>query len=155
MKIDNPALLRSLRGPGLCEVCGKPCRRREVAHVRAKGLGGGHRLDVPLNCVSCGEGLWGTGECFCHAAEHYTGGDVLLRIVAKREGVAPEEVKHALDVLDRIPKDASQAQLERELDGVPATVARLVCRELATVLDYWRKIEPLPEWDACKTEPPF
>jgi len=88
--IDEP-MLDLFRGPGRCEGCGKPCRRREPHHIKKRGLGGGSRLDIPINLIALGSAF----DCACHIkAEAGTLPKAkLLEIVAGREGRTPEQVE--------------------------------------------------------------
>lgn len=97
MIVIDEALLDQFRGPGRCEFCGALVKRREAAHVLARGMGGGSRLDVRENLVAlCGP--W-DGACHLksHQGQHPTTQD-LLEVVAKREQ------KTAAEILDYLWK---------------------------------------------------
>lgn len=89
MIVKNPAILAEFRGPGRCEYCRQLCHR-EAHHLFRRGLGGGNRLDVRINLA----GLCQT----CHWME--TAGHIsraaMLEIVAKREGIEPEELENRI-----------------------------------------------------------
>lgn len=83
MIVKNEKLLKSMRESGLCEWCGVWCERREPHHIHARGMGGGSRLDIPINLVSLGT----AGDCSCHAGAQRGNPpkDILLAIAAERE----------------------------------------------------------------------
>lgn len=142
MRIVNEPLLASLRTPGRCEWCKRPCRAREVAHIRAKGLGSGGRYDVRINLVSLGIGLWsGEAACHCHS-EHHAGHEPtridLLAVVAAREDVMQDEIEAVMDLLARLPKRPRQAQIDAGLEELTGSAQRLWHRT-------WREIP-----DECK-----
>lgn len=159
MKIESPLTLARFRSPGRCEFCQQP-GQREAAHVLSAGAG---RMDIGINLVSLGLGPWawaygGRSVCCCHVQNHQgkppTRED-LLEIVARRESVAVGDLEAALYLIRRLPNGARRDQVIRELSSVSEEARRLVVRELAAIPDYWRRIEPLPGWDASKVEPPF
>jgi hypothetical protein len=99
VKVVDPKLLDTFRGAGACSWCNRWCRYRHAAHVFARGMGGGGRLDVALNLVSlCPE---------CHL-EHHDGRRPLrcdlLAVVAAREGMLQGEVEAQLHRLRRQAK---------------------------------------------------
>ncbi len=86
MIVENELLLAEYRLPGPCDFCGKLCRVREPCHAIAKGMGGGRRMDVPLNLLAGGSSR--TFECGCHRRQHDTGTPSrleMLKIAADRE----------------------------------------------------------------------
>lgn len=88
---------------GRCELCGRPCRSLEVHHLIPRGIGGGKRLDHPLNLIALG-GPW---DCACHhkAENGKIARDELVKRIAQREKVAPEMVLPRLWALIRLPKE--------------------------------------------------
>lgn len=159
MKIESPLTLARFRSPGRCEYCSAP-GQREAAHVFSAGAG---RMDIDINLVSLGLGPWawaygGLSSCQCHVQNHNNKPptrDDLLEIVARRESVAVVDLEAALYLIRRLPNGARRDQVIRELSEVSEECRRLVVRELRGIPDYWRRIEPLPGFDACKVEPPF
>jgi hypothetical protein len=114
--ISSPKMLKKCRGPGPCSWCGKPCRRREAAHVIACGHGGGRRLDVSCNLVSLGLGFWASrGECTCHQ-DHHSGDRPLrcdlLDLVAARENILQGDVEAVLYLILRLDGKASRDRIE-------------------------------------------
>ena len=85
-RIDDDLLneLRNLR----CEICGHS-PPSQVHHLMSRGMGGGSRVDHPLNLISvCG---------YCHAAIHNGKilGKVCMAVVALREGKTLDEMYDA------------------------------------------------------------
>jgi hypothetical protein len=84
---DEDALDRFRQGP--CEFCGRR-GRCHPHHLTSRGFGGGLRFDVPLNLMSL---------CPAHH-QAFHDGDIdrseLIAIVAKREGLTPEQWWEAL-----------------------------------------------------------
>lgn len=110
MKIIDEPLLDLFRAPGPCERCLRPQPRREPHHVRAKGMGGGSRLDVRINLVA-----------LCTACHRFIQGNRqreagILAIIAEREGTTPEAIHEEIDRLLRLPKGYP---LDREQDVAP------------------------------------
>lgn len=103
MRIKDEKLLNEFRGPGLCELCDRWCNDREPHHVYRRGCGGGTRLDVRINLVAVGK----FPACRCHLLVHE--GKItqehVLRIVAEREGMTPDEVQQEIWDLVRKPKE--------------------------------------------------
>ena len=97
MKIIDDVLLLAFRLKGICEWC----KRRggvDPHHLFARGLGGGHRLDIEINLIS----LCRT----CHDAVHM--GSImrcdLLAIVARRERMTQDAILDAIRDLKRAPR---------------------------------------------------
>ena len=108
MIVINEPLLAEL---GRAVVCGY-CRRAmhcHVHHVWAKGLGGGHRLDVRVNLIPlC---VW------CHR-KHHDGNlarQDLILMVAQRENTTYQAIIDVIAWLKRLPKDATEERAMREL----------------------------------------
>ncbi len=96
--ITNEAVLDLFRTSGPCEYCGRWCERRDPHHARAKGLGGGSRLDLPINLISL---------CRKHHDEAHAGNiprHVILALIAVRERKWPEEIEAEIHLLLRTPK---------------------------------------------------
>lgn len=87
MIIKDEKVLDLFRGPGVCEWCMRFRYSRDAAHIFARGLGGGHRLDVLENLVS----LCRDCHQVSHAGKSPTRKD-MLALVCKREGVTYEQV---------------------------------------------------------------
>lgn len=106
MIVNNPELRRRMReGRRSCEYCHKPFgpgRSGEVAHVFARGLGGG--IDIPANLLVLG----GPFQCACHSKNHSgkePNRDDLLRVVSAREGCSALTIMEAIYRLRRAPRD--------------------------------------------------
>ncbi len=119
MRIKNPKLLAEFKQHLRCEMCRRPCPDgTDPAHCRSRGAGGG---DWRTNLVSlCRE---------CHSWSHSTPTN-LLRISAAREGVRMCDAKEAADILIRLPKSATDEQVDEELVGIKPSVRLIVCCEL-------------------------
>ena len=93
--ITDEALLAEFRGR-TCEFCKK--QRGVPHHARAKGIGGGARLDHRYNiAVAC---VW------CHSKIHagQISFDEVLAVIAKREGREPDDIRCEIWRLLREPK---------------------------------------------------
>ena len=83
MIVINEKVLDRFRRASRCEFCGE-MRSTEPAHIIARGLGGGSRLDIALNLVAL--------DRKCHTNSHATGVPSrldMLGAVVRREGLAP------------------------------------------------------------------
>lgn len=142
MRIEDEAVLREMRGPGCCEWCGAYGPHREAAHILASGLGGGHRLDIPLNLVSLGIGGWVgyAAVCVCHNDSHNgkrpTTED-LLTISGKKVGATGEEVKAVLWMLKRLPKSPTAADILREMEVLSEREKALALRTIDAALKHF------------------
>lgn len=98
MKVIDPALLDEFRSRGVCELCNRPGSDPDHWFF-ARGMGAGGQLDVPENLLTlCRR---------CHDLRHQEGRpskEVLLLIVARREGKSVEEVEQTLYELRRRKK---------------------------------------------------
>ncbi len=131
MKIEDDDLLKRFALPGKCENCGKFCKRREGAHLVAKGMGGGRRVDVPFNLLSFGSSL--LMLCPCHTASHQEGNPSyakMLDMIAKREGEDSDDIERAIWFILRTPKDLSACRIEESMKELPVGARSLVRREL-------------------------
>lgn len=99
MKIIDEALLDEFRQSGYCEWCGRWFVRLDAAHVFARGMGGGGRLDVRVNLL----GLCRRDHDLHHAGHKPTRDD-LIALIAKREGLTPEAVVAEITRLRNLPK---------------------------------------------------
>lgn len=106
MIVVNETLLDEFRGPGPCEWCGKPCKRREPHHLWARGIGGGSRMDIRINLIALGHSE--TFQCGCHKRIHAGGLDrhQMIEVVAKRERTDPDLIQAVVWLLCRTPKGA-------------------------------------------------
>lgn len=131
MTIDDPRLLSEFRTPGKCEWCGKWCRVREPAHLWAKGMGGGARLDIRINLIALGSTL--AFECTCHT-DHHAGHrpirEDLLAVVANREKTRQDTIEEAIWSLRRLPNRAPQRLIDAELRSLPEAARKLVVQVL-------------------------
>jgi hypothetical protein len=106
--IKDEAMLARFRGCGPCEVC----RRVDVRHPhhtwRARGLGGGHRIDHPFNLLACCPG--------CHDSIH--AGRIpkaeLMAIIARRERKSVPEIEAELRRLWQAP---SPVKARKRVEG--------------------------------------
>jgi HNH endonuclease len=102
--IDEP-LLGYFRSKRVCELCRQPPRegeRLQPHHVHARGMGGGSRLDTPLNLLAlCGR---------CHSLVHQSTDEKLRcrEVVAYREGLLVAQVEEAIWRLLRRSKEHQQ-----------------------------------------------
>lgn len=97
MRIVDEQLLEEFRH-GPCCWCGKR-GPTDAAHVFARGMGGGSRLDVRINlCSLCRACHW-----FSHSGHRPLRCD-LLALVAAREGLQQAEIEREIFRLLREPK---------------------------------------------------
>lgn len=104
MRIINEALLIDFRLLGRCEHCRKPLPVLEAAHLFTRGMGGGSRLDIPINL---------NGLCrVCHQMHH--DGNLprahLLEVIAQREQVTVDQIEREIFRLQRLDKDSPEAR---------------------------------------------
>lgn len=136
MIIANERLLEEFRTPGKCEWCGRACRVREPHHWRAKGFGGGFRLDVRINLIGLGSTL--AFECQCHRMVE--DGNIerfaMLAVIAARERVLQADIEAVLWLLARLPKAATTARVEAELVRLNDSERALATRTLAEALQW-------------------
>ncbi len=114
MKIISEATLKLFRGLHRCEWC-RGLWHCDAAHVFGRGVGGGFRLDVPINLVSLCRP--------CHDAHHAgrepTRSD-LLAIVAARHNLLQPVVEEALKLLRRLDKLDSRMVYAMSMVGCKA-----------------------------------
>lgn len=102
-KVIDEALLATYRLKTHCELCGTRLRYpAHPHHVRAKGMGGGGRLDIAINLIALG-GPW-EKDCNCHGRLHDGNipREAVLEVVARREGLSVEELNQKLDEARRV-----------------------------------------------------
>ncbi len=106
MRVPDNKILREFRQPGPCLFCKRWCRWPECAHIEARGMGSGSRLDLRINLCRLG-GAW---ECNCHGA-HHAGREPtreqLFALVAARENCHQDAIRAALRDIRRLPRWAS------------------------------------------------
>jgi hypothetical protein len=119
MIVKNEKLLATFRGPGQCEMCGKS-GFKVPHHIKPKGHGGGSRLDIRINLIS----LLDDFDCSCHSDWHdgrgkdwEKGKPGFLAVVAAREDCLQGEITECINLLLRLPKDATTERVKRELVG--------------------------------------
>ncbi len=108
MQVLNPDLLKSLRLPGLCEMCRRPCKMRCAHHVFCKGAG---QVDSMLNLVQVA--MSPHDGCDCHGRHHHLGNPSrhdFMRIVSKREGVPLELIAETIPAVIAVPPRLSRTQ---------------------------------------------
>ena len=119
MRIPYPDLLKLFRTEGECEVCERPCLVREPHHIRARGVGDVHRLDIRINLIALGSSRPGLG-CDCHERVHTWPGvsvdaktRLLLEKVAEREGdVIWHEIPELIWRIEALPQTTTEDELE-------------------------------------------
>lgn len=102
MKIVCEPLLNVFRQIGVCSWCGN-AGRTEVAHIVARGMGGGSRLDIPVNLVSLGAAF----SCRCHAKSHEGERPLtvdLLAVIAARYEVSQKDIDHEIKLAQGLGK---------------------------------------------------
>lgn len=102
MNVPNPDYLKSLRIPGLCEHCRRPCRMRCGAHIFSVGAG---RVDHPINIVQVG--MDAVHDCDCHHRSHSgrsPSREDFLRIASKREGVSVNHITETVSAVRACPR---------------------------------------------------
>lgn len=107
MRIVDESVLAAFRSALRCGYCGLWLRHRaHPHHLRAKGLGGGSRIDHPWNLIALG-GEW---DCGCHL-QHHAGHEPLychlLAKVAAREGVLQHQIEDWISLVLRLPKGSA------------------------------------------------
>lgn len=92
---DDDCLENYRHGP--CEWCGKR-GRTDPHHLTCRGIGGGHRLDIPENmlalCRSCHD--------LVHAGKIKR--DEMVAVVARRQKTTPEAIMEHIYLLRRTKK---------------------------------------------------
>ncbi len=102
MKIVSEKTLKEFRSKSFCEWCEKPAGQKKLDPHHAiykTGMGGGSRMDLSLNLLSC--------HRLCHHKIEDTGAEAnrkCLLIISKREGETPDDVLAVLQLLWRLPK---------------------------------------------------
>lgn len=130
MKIIDKELLRQYRTPGRCEFCKRYCRVREPHHLEATGMGGGKRLDIPCNLIALGSSLG--FQCTCHHDLHvgHISPEDMLAVVAVREGVMQDSILAVRWFLMRLPKDATDGEIEYASSELTDEAKALLWRSL-------------------------
>ncbi len=102
MKIIDKPLLRRFAGPGVCEHCKRKVSSRDPHHLFGRGMGGGRRFDIPLNLISLCSAFSGGENCHAryHAGQILR--EMLLAIVAKREGCLQSDIEAEIWRLRRL-----------------------------------------------------
>jgi hypothetical protein len=101
MILKDTNLLRQFHERTKCEFCGRSGEHMEAHHFWFfRGIGGGSRLDHRYNLIALCRGWDEYGRYWsCHEAAQ--GGliprNMLLEIVARREGVTPEAIVAELE----------------------------------------------------------
>lgn len=99
MKVIDDALLREIAEFGWCEKCQKRYPSGvDPAHIVARGMGGGSRVDVRENVI---------GLCRQHHSEHHNGKisqDEMWAMAARRLGKTVDECKAKVYLILRTPK---------------------------------------------------
>jgi hypothetical protein len=128
MKICNPSLLKSMRTPGPCELCGVYCTKREIHHLLSKTP----RVEIRCSLISVGCSTSATAwfKCQCHYAIH--SGRIpredVLWAVAKREGVLRGDIEDLFRFIRRLVKP-TPSELEESLRSLKPAVETLARKE--------------------------
>lgn len=125
MKILNPLLRRSFAEPGLCELCGKSCTRREGHHLWTCTP----EITIRINLISVGSSQY--FQCRCHSLAHNgkIPRNAVIERVAMRERCCPEDLVIVMEFLRRTIKP-TRTQLEAALSSLPVGAFILAKREL-------------------------
>lgn len=131
MKIISEKTLDLYRGPGRCQFCGNSCSKREPHHLRAKGLGSGKRIDIPINLIALGSTP--LFQCSCHTK--IGDGNIkaanVLAIVAQRECTLSNTITEVMDFIIRLPKGMTEIAILNEVMELPPKLRRLALDQLA------------------------
>jgi hypothetical protein len=103
MIVKDEKMLAFFRGSGPCESCGKHCENLAPHHWKPRGMGGGSRLDIPINLISLGSDY----DCPCHwrAQNNARFNNDLLVIIARREGRTAADIVSEINLRLRTHKD--------------------------------------------------
>lgn len=130
MIVKNESLLDEFRTAGYCECCGKKCRRREPAHLFAKGIGGGSRQDMRINLIALGSTL---GMCCpCHTKSHADGGVLNLQfieIISERDGESKDDILSVMYLIRRLSKP-TKSEIEEAVESLHESAKQLAIKEL-------------------------
>ena len=100
MVIKDQNLLLAFKLAPRCEWCGQR-GYLQAHHLFTRGMGGGGRLDVPINLVSL---------CVCCHRLHHDGHEPLtldlLGVVARREGTTQDAIRAEIQRLRRLDRHA-------------------------------------------------
>ena len=131
MRIEDEALFDLFRGPGACDVCGAPVRRREPHHIIHRGRA---RLDLRWNILGvCAFPEGNNCHYRIHAATMTIEGQRLTRedlfvLVSLREGVAIDDIEPVLWCLARLPRGCRPWEFDRETAGLTPVQREWVVR---------------------------
>lgn len=139
MTVHDDKLLARLRGLRVCEVCRQSVISTDPAHIKAKGLGGGHRIDLPQNVVAACR--------MCHRSQHdgHIPLDRFREAVCRREGGTVAQVKEYVDFVDALPKGSAVPPFPLPAEEPAMQDAPTSCPQLTKALDAL-----LPKDDAGK-----
>jgi hypothetical protein len=132
MKITNRKLLKQMRTPGYCELCGFFMAKRQPHHLW-------HRtpeITIRINTISLGAMITlpdGRERflCRCHRMIHDGGipANRVLSIVALREKCQPEEIIEVMNLFRRLVKPTPR-QLEVGLQELSVGARLIAMREI-------------------------
>ena len=127
MTLTDKKLLAEFAQLKFCELCRRPAIDLETHHAASfRGMGGATRLDIRWNLIRlCGRF---TNDCHDKAQRGTSGyrkADICA-VIAKREGCQADDIVNAVYVVRRFRNDATDAVIERQLDGQSEAVKRLV-----------------------------
>lgn len=132
MIIENEKLLQSFREATRCELCGSPTPQgADPHHLMTRGAG---RVDIPGNLASL-------DRC-CHMTVHAKDqiASELKQIVAKREGVPWDVIEESVWFFRRLPRDPTDEQIAKQLEGVDEPFRKLV-RKALEEMGRWQSSE--------------
>lgn len=128
MIVKNQKLLDEHKQVGRCLWCNRYFSSLDPAHIFARGMGGGGRLDLRINvCSLC-------RECHTfHHSGHEPTRESLLAMVAKREACLQDDVERVIHLYLRLPKGITD-EWAREVFAM-----ELSNRSLAIALREWEE----------------
>lgn len=127
----NELVYEPIEPIALCEYCGRP-GYTEVHHIKTRGSGG---KDIPLNKIRL---------CSDHhraAQEYKIDRLVLVQIVAKREGVTPEEVCRAIEI--PVPDKFPPLPEKKQEPGIEELIQAYISLEEQERESKWAKAQLL------------
>lgn len=149
MRIIDEDCLRSFRGPGVCEYCGKRVRKRHPHHLHTRGAG---RIDAAINLVSLCETFAGGDNCHDRVHNGAIDKAELLDIVARREGMSVDAIVEMIYAIRQTPKPLS-ADVRAPKRKKPASawakkageLRRAAARAAYQRAKAWKKAKQIPK----------
>lgn len=125
MNIVEGDFLRSCRGEGYCQYCGRFCPTREAHHWHKRSQG---RLDIRINLILLGPTPL-LHPCHRLMEEGKITSRQVLEKIAAREGVWLTSIIDAINCILGLDKYASREAIEREIGRLKHAEAKRLCRE--------------------------